>query len=705
MLRIVNISKSYKKEMVYDGANLKLNTEDGMILLWGPSGSGKTTLINLIMGYEPLDLGQIKINDHLLTSEISQNDISLVKQDLCLFQNLTLLENLYLSGDSGAEINAYLKKFQMEKHAHKKIKNLSGGQKQRVAIIRALLKKPKILICDEPTNGLDEYNFSAFIETINTIKNEGTLVIIASHEQRLKEQCDTLVELKKKKLIKIVKNESLDRIVMKQTINSKIEINFKKFLLLIKNQKIEYFNKILLLTVLSLFFSFFSFIFFANADEYKKTFFNGMSDQIVVMRNDRVYSPYGEDEKRGPLLTKPDRLHWRPKDVESVQNIDGVNAVYVGEENSHFVADTNGNTYTKSFELFDYKELFKDSIAINSAPDIITLSLEGVSVSHDVYEYYQGGNTRGMDIVYGEYPEDGTDQVLIPDFVAEFLKKNKKYENISDIVGKQIELSGKNSEEENALLTYDISGIYDSKTDESIDTNYKIYASYRNVDLDERALEFSSDFYDSEKSFYEEQGQEYLKYYEETYSSFETYSEAAGYFYDQMYIITDEKQTENVIAALKTLYPNNVIESQYTYKRDKELGGNTFDMIRDARISFIIGAAIIFSVIIFIIQKGYYLSKRKDYALLYSLGLRKKQVFKVMMLENCMDITIASLSVMIVTWILHYIPIRLFTKMFYFVYTMKFVFTLVIFLLLIHLLITLVNLKKLKYNKINQVLS
>ncbi len=516
MLKIENVSKSYNEEAVYEDANIQLNAEDGMILLWGPSGSGKTTLINLIMGYESLDSGQIKINGYPLTSEISQDDISLVKQDLCLFPNLTLLENLYLSGEEDVEIIEYLKKFQMEEHAQKKIKNLSGGQKQRVAIIRALLKKPKILICDEPTNGLDERNFSIFLEIINTIKNEGTLIIIASHEQRLKQKCDTLVELKERKLVKTTKREPLSFDVMKKKQKSKMRVSLKKFLLLIKNQQIEYFNKILLLAVLSLFFVFFSYTFFANADEYKKTFFNGMSDSIIVMRNDNVYVPYGEDEKMGSILTEPDRLHWRLEDIENVRNIDGVSAVYVGDENNYFVADNNDNTYTKSFELLDYKDLFENSVAINSAPETITLSLEGLSVSHDVYEYYQGGNTRGLDILYGEYPEDGTNQVLIPDFVAKYLKEGKKVENITDIVGTSIELNGKNNNEEDVLLTYEISGIYDSGTDKSIDTDYKIYVSYRDVDLNERAQEFSSDLYESERLFYEDQGQEYLKYYEET---------------------------------------------------------------------------------------------------------------------------------------------------------------------------------------------
>lgn len=476
-------------------------------------------------------------------------------------------------------------------------------------------------------------------------------------------------------------------------------------MLIIKNQQIEYLNKIVLITILSMFFVFFSYIFFSTADNYKKTFFNGMSDQIIILRNNRVREPYEQDDIAGAIVTPPNRLYWGLEDVESIQRIDGVEAVYLGEENTSFVADSKGNTYTKTFNFSDYKNLFKSSIAINTAPEKITLSLEGVSISEDVYKYYQGGNTRGLEIIYGEYPKDGTDQMLIPDFVAEYMKESNGYEKISDVIGEEIQLEGKDDNEENTSLSYQVSGVYNSQSNKSITSDYKLYTGYRNEDLEKRAVQFTSDFYESDKAIYQQQGQTYKDYYESTYSNIENYSKASGYFYAQMYVVTDEDKTEDVISRINEYYPNNIIESQYTYKNDKQLSGDTFDKIRKSRIIFMTVSLFVFSIIIFIVQKSYYLSKRKDYAGLYSLGIQKKQILKIMIFESSIDVFVIILSISIVTWLLHFVPIRVFANLFYYVFNLKSISTIIVFLILLHMLIILVNLKRLKYNKINKILS
>lgn len=157
----------------------KLNTQHGGMLLdvdfqiqnnefvtlYGPSGVGKTSILRMIAGLTKPDLGYIEVDGDVwfdskerIDKPVQERSISLVFQEYNLFPNMTVLENLqYARGDKkdDALIDELLNMVELKQLSHCKPHTLSGGQKQRIALIRALLRKPKIFLLDEPLSALD----------------------------------------------------------------------------------------------------------------------------------------------------------------------------------------------------------------------------------------------------------------------------------------------------------------------------------------------------------------------------------------------------------------------------------------------------------------------------------------------------------------------------------------------------------------------
>lgn len=166
-----------------------------MLVLIGPSGGGKSTLLKLIGGLEYPESGSIEIDGEPVIFEekaliAHRRNLGIVFQSWNLFPHLTALENIVLSlhrvkGLSVQEAEAVsmelLRRFELDKHAHKKPFELSGGQSQRVALIRAVAGQPKMLLMDEPTSALDPLMTAEVLELILELKKEGRNLILSTH--------------------------------------------------------------------------------------------------------------------------------------------------------------------------------------------------------------------------------------------------------------------------------------------------------------------------------------------------------------------------------------------------------------------------------------------------------------------------------------------------------------------------------------------
>ncbi len=189
MLIIKNLSKSFGTVKALDNVNFSLRTGEVVALL-GPNGAGKTTLMRLVTGYYQPDNGEVIID----TYDVNKNrihaldKISYVPESGALYPEMTVYEYLkYISSLRKMKHLSFVDNmvslaqgFELEKIINKKIETLSKGYKKRVGIAGALLNRPKILVLDEPTEGLDpnqKFSVREFIK--NYGKNN--IVIISTH--------------------------------------------------------------------------------------------------------------------------------------------------------------------------------------------------------------------------------------------------------------------------------------------------------------------------------------------------------------------------------------------------------------------------------------------------------------------------------------------------------------------------------------------
>lgn len=193
-LEISHLTKKYGRHAILKDINLSVQNQKSLIFI-GPSGSGKSTLLRLIGGLIVPTSGSISLDDApvpLKEAALLQyrRSIGTVFQSWNLFPHLTALENISLPlvevhAKSLKEAHALsmdlLKRFDLQKHAHKRPSQLSGGQSQRIAILRAVAIHPKLLLFDEPTSALDPLMTAEVLDLIKDLKEEGTDFILVSH--------------------------------------------------------------------------------------------------------------------------------------------------------------------------------------------------------------------------------------------------------------------------------------------------------------------------------------------------------------------------------------------------------------------------------------------------------------------------------------------------------------------------------------------
>lgn len=222
-LEINNITKSYggaeNSIQVLKGVSASIQ-KGQMCVILGPSGSGKSTFLNAIGGLDTVDSGKITV-ENLEISGLNPKKLSLYRRDYIgfIFQfynlvpNLTVRENIrvceYLT-KTPLKMDELLDVLGLVEHQHKFPSQLSGGQQQRCAIARALIKNPKLLLCDEPTGALDSKtskDILILLEKINKIY--GTTMLIVTHNAAIKDMVHRVISIKDGRINGDVLNERL----------------------------------------------------------------------------------------------------------------------------------------------------------------------------------------------------------------------------------------------------------------------------------------------------------------------------------------------------------------------------------------------------------------------------------------------------------------------------------------------------------------
>ncbi len=190
ILEVKNLKKSYKKNKAVDGLSFDLYRGEILGIL-GPNGAGKSTTINILSTILKKDEGEIKYFGEELEKNLKQikQNLGVVPQDLAIYEDISAYKNIEffasLYGIKKEELkNAVeeaLKFVGLEERKDDKPKTYSGGMKRRLNIAIAIAHKPKILILDEPTVGIDPQSRNHILSSIQKLRKEGTTVIYTTH--------------------------------------------------------------------------------------------------------------------------------------------------------------------------------------------------------------------------------------------------------------------------------------------------------------------------------------------------------------------------------------------------------------------------------------------------------------------------------------------------------------------------------------------
>lgn len=183
ILKIENLNKSFKGQKIVDNVSLEIQRNKVYGLL-GPNGAGKSTTLKMMTGMLRPNAGNIIFNGHTWTRNDLQ-DIGVLIETPPLYDNLTATENLQVRtialGLPQSRIEEVLKIVDLTNTGKKRAGQFSLGMKQRLGIAIALLNKPKLLILDEPTNGLDPIGIQELRQLIRSFPEQGITVILSSH--------------------------------------------------------------------------------------------------------------------------------------------------------------------------------------------------------------------------------------------------------------------------------------------------------------------------------------------------------------------------------------------------------------------------------------------------------------------------------------------------------------------------------------------
>ncbi len=192
-VKLVNVSKIYDgKNKAVDNVNIEINDKEFVVLV-GPSGCGKSTTLRMIAGLEEISTGDIFIDGKIVNNVAPKDrDIAMVFQNYALYPHMTVFENmafgLKLRKFSKQEIKERVefaaRILEIENLLDRKPKQLSGGQRQRVAVGRAIVRKPKVFLFDEPLSNLDAKLRVQMRTEISKLHNRlGATMIYVTHDQ------------------------------------------------------------------------------------------------------------------------------------------------------------------------------------------------------------------------------------------------------------------------------------------------------------------------------------------------------------------------------------------------------------------------------------------------------------------------------------------------------------------------------------------
>ena len=212
-VELQEVSRAYGsgEKTFYALDHIDLTMEKGeFVVVLGPSGAGKSTLLNLLGGMDSPTRGSIRIGDQDIAAmngkqltKFRASNVGFVFQFYNIMPTLTVEENVGIIRDvteTDYDVMDVLAGVGLQEHATKFPSELSGGEQQRVSIARAIMKKPDVLLCDEPTGALDSNTGVGVLQLLRDQTKNGTTVIVVTHNTLIAEIADRVIRLKNGKV-------------------------------------------------------------------------------------------------------------------------------------------------------------------------------------------------------------------------------------------------------------------------------------------------------------------------------------------------------------------------------------------------------------------------------------------------------------------------------------------------------------------------
>ena len=467
VMELKQVNKSYKingGETFQALKDINLSFEKGeLVSIIGESGSGKSTLMNLIGGLDSDFQGEILVDGENIGDYSEKNlvqyhkeKVGFVFQSFNLISHLSVLDNVTLAmtlsnvskADREKRAKEILGVVGLQDHLYKKPDAISGGQKQRVAIARALVNDPDIIIADEPTGALDSETTDQVLEMIKEIAENGKLVIMVTHSEKVAGYSSRVVTIDDGRVIDDQKGSALtvtDNKYKKEKPNRNKNLSLlgaTKLALLNMKEKLA--RNILIALGGSV--GIMSVILMLSLGSGVNSYLTDTMNSQVNPLVSEVHMPDEEPENQtelnemrdqNPLMGLSSSAPFWTENIDELSNIEHVEAVEEGFTN--FSIGTNKASFDGKATQF---------MSVTTVSSMIT----------------------SADIVEGGLPEEG--EVMITKNMADTLGE--------DLVGQDIQVDTIVNEQQ-LNLTMTVSGIYGAEASAAIDTVYLNYEDLKNA--------------------------------------------------------------------------------------------------------------------------------------------------------------------------------------------------------------------------------
>ncbi|AIO19595.1 Bacitracin export ATP-binding protein BceA [Candidatus Izimaplasma bacterium HR1] len=220
-IKLENVTKIYQAGEVETVAlkNVDLEILEGeVVVLLGPSGSGKSTMLNVCSGLDNPTSGTITIDNEVISemnskqlTKFRRDNLGFIFQQYNLLQTLSVKENVEVGSEVSNDpfmVEEIIEQVGLTPNIDKYPFQLSGGEQQRVSIARAVVKKPKIMFCDEPTGALDEENAKEILGVIQKLNETyNTTVVLITHNPSISVMADRIVKLNSGEVVEVIINK------------------------------------------------------------------------------------------------------------------------------------------------------------------------------------------------------------------------------------------------------------------------------------------------------------------------------------------------------------------------------------------------------------------------------------------------------------------------------------------------------------------